>query len=66
MKSGYYFCDRCEENAFGAICRICSRPARWVRPTVTAWRRRPKRAQPNAAFTVLFAQMRARVVAAPH
>jgi hypothetical protein len=38
--TGHYFCDKCDEIAYGEICRGCQRRARWVkhprpaRPTV--------------------------------
>ena len=30
MKNGYYWCDRCDENAYGRYCEHCHRAARWV------------------------------------
>lgn len=28
MKTGgYYFCDHCNENAFGPVCKQCRRPS---------------------------------------
>ena len=29
-KSGHYFCDQCDDLAFGRFCRTCRQPARWV------------------------------------
>jgi len=29
-KSGHYFCDRCDDLAFGRFCQKCRQPARWV------------------------------------
>ena len=29
-KSGHYFCDRCDDLAFGRFCQTCHQPARWV------------------------------------
>ena len=29
-KSGHYFCDRCDDLAFGHYCQTCHEPARWV------------------------------------
>jgi hypothetical protein len=28
--SGHYFCDQCDELAFGRFCQTCHEPARWV------------------------------------
>jgi hypothetical protein len=28
--SGHYFCDRCDDLAFGRFCQTCHQPARWV------------------------------------
>jgi hypothetical protein len=28
--SGHYFCDKCDDLAFGRVCRMCRQPARWV------------------------------------
>jgi hypothetical protein len=30
QKSGHYFCDRCDDLAFGRFCQTCREPARWV------------------------------------
>ena len=27
---GHHFCDRCNDVAFGEVCRDCGQPARWV------------------------------------
>jgi hypothetical protein len=30
MKTGgYYFCNHCEENAFGELCQTCHRPSQF-------------------------------------
>ena len=28
--TGHYFCDRCDDLAFGRCCQTCHQPARWV------------------------------------
>ena len=28
--AGHYFCDRCDDLAFGRCCQKCHQPARWV------------------------------------
>jgi hypothetical protein len=28
--SGHYFCDKCDDLAFGRCCQTCHQPARWV------------------------------------
>ena len=28
---GHFWCDQCDEPAFGAACETCHAPARWVR-----------------------------------
>jgi hypothetical protein len=27
---GHHWCDHCDENAYGPVCRACRNPARWV------------------------------------
>jgi hypothetical protein len=28
--SGHYFCDKCDDLAFGHRCQTCHKPARWI------------------------------------
>ena len=28
--SGHYFCDQCDDLAFGQCCQTCHEPGRWV------------------------------------
>ena len=54
--NGHYWCDHCDENAFGQNCQKCARPARFVPNTVT----KPHRVTPVTPERgrELFAQLR--------
>ena len=30
ISGGHYWCDRCDDNAFGQTCHICSDPTRFI------------------------------------
>jgi hypothetical protein len=32
--SGHYFCDPCDDLAFGECCQTCHQPARWIPHTL--------------------------------
>ena len=57
QKSGHYFCDRCDDLAFGRFCQTCQQPARWVVHKVD-----PVAAETAADY---FRQMREAVNATP-
>lgn len=42
---GHYFCDKCDEVAFGVKCRACNSPARFI-PHPPAVRRVVRKPQP--------------------
>jgi hypothetical protein len=31
--SGHFFCDKCDDIAFGRFCQMCHEPARWIGTT---------------------------------
>jgi predicted RNA-binding protein with PUA domain len=47
--NGHFWCDRCDEIAFGEICRQCHQAARWVPVTPPRFDRRPKPVAPEVA-----------------
>ena len=78
MKTGgHYFCDHCDDVAFGAVCQACHHPARFIpaagetakpkalepAPVETTPRRPPGARQANAKEW--FARMRAAVRQTP-
>jgi len=54
-RPGHYFCDHCDEVAYGRICRGCHNEARFIPDD-------PPRAEVGAEW---FARMRVAVDAAP-
>jgi len=38
-KPGHYWCDHCDNNAYGSRCLTCHRPGRWVEAAVPKLKR---------------------------
>jgi hypothetical protein len=66
--SGHYWCDKCDEPAFGAACQHCHQPARFVADSPaplldTERERRPKPVTPVSLERglQLFAQLKSKL-----
>jgi hypothetical protein len=55
--NGHYWCDHCDENAFGANCQKCARPARFVPNESKPAKRKPQFVSPERGRE-LFARLR--------
>ena len=78
-RSGHHFCDKCNDLAFGDVCRLCGQPARWVSDEIRTPVVEPVMETELPAHTVadckvlatretahkFFAEMRALVAATP-
>lgn len=65
-RPGHYWCDKCDNPAFGSACQTCHRPARLILDEPV---RKPKPSRPVPVpleqGKTMFAMMRAKLIESP-